>query len=175
MQSQGTLFEDNPDKIWKTPSDYGGYDPVGHLVLYARTRDSRRSVNHNYKVAFENLLKLSKELELPDNNELVYDWRARHWACGWVEYIMISPEAPEGIKVLGQEILDEINESGVLDPELYQEELWDAAAQYFDDLIASEKKDVVEQVRSEHGLGEDDEEDIYNEVLRHIIEVVLEE
>ena len=27
----------------------------------------------------------------------VYDFRAGHWACGWVEYILVRKDAPQSV------------------------------------------------------------------------------
>ena len=80
----------NLDK-WTTPKYYFGDDPVDDYLIYSRNRDSKIYENSNYERVLEDLKKLDEK------GEYVYDWRANHWACGWIEYIMIKPDAPDTI------------------------------------------------------------------------------
>jgi len=152
-----TLFEDYAERIWKTPSDYGGHDPVGELTLLARHRDSSRMENHNYTRALAALQEKCAELSLPANNELAYDWRAGHWAVGWVEYIMISPEAPVEIKMLGEDLLGEIAANGLIDHEVYYEQQWEDADELYRSLSEEEVADIEVQVREENNDIADEE------------------
>jgi len=88
------------DKLerWTTPQDYCGFNPVGHFLLYSRNRDSSILENCNYSAIMRELLAVASSEPEPESGEnWVYDFRASHWAVGWVEYILIRPDAPKSV------------------------------------------------------------------------------
>lgn len=101
------------DYKWNTPDSYGGYDPVGDIVIRTQSRDSSLLEQSNYQAIFAHLVDFSKQFGEPiDTGELdatgnlewrdwVYDFRAGHWGCGWVETLLVRPDAP-------QKLLDEV-------------------------------------------------------------------
>lgn len=166
-----TLFEDYKDRLWNTPRDYAGHNPVGELVVAMRTRDSGLREDYSYRVARENLFNKSGELGLKDE-EAVYDWRARHWAFGWVEYLMLKPTAPVDLMSMSNEILDEVKEHGVLDYEGYYEELRDLAEQQLGELDEDDVQAIKDELRSTHPESETDMENL---MIDHVIEYFIAE
>ena len=77
---------------WETPDSYGGFNPVGDIVVYSQNRDSSILDESNYEQIFKHLKETIKNLDSPiyieddERSEFdwVYDFRAGHWACGWV-------------------------------------------------------------------------------------------
>ena len=169
--SKDTLFEDHKDRLWKTPRDYAGHNPVGELVVAMRTRDSGLGEDYTYRVARENLFRKSTELGLPDE-ESVYDWRARHWAFGWVEYLMLKPTAPADLLLMSSEILGEVADNGVLDYEGYYEEVRDLAEQQLAEMDEEEILEIKKELRSAHPGYDESENDL---VIDHIIEFYITE
>lgn len=104
--------------IWETPPDYAGFDPVGHILVASQHRDSDALTRSNYRCAFARLIKaagLENHID-PDVAEApVYDWRAGHWAVGWVEYLMVRPDAPQAVLDEAQAIADELADYPALD------------------------------------------------------------
>ena len=116
------------DRKWTTPDSYYGFNPVGDFFIYSRNRDSDELDNSNYERIFEDLKKIAAELPEPietdkfesgDIGSWVYDFSANHWACGWVEYILIRQDAPEAILQAAGEII-----CGLADYPVYDESDW---------------------------------------------------
>lgn len=68
-------------------SNFIGYKPMGY-VIYVRNRDSSILENVNFDGV---LLALGGECE---HVEIV---RHNHWACGWIEYIVVNKQAPTAL------------------------------------------------------------------------------
>ena len=70
-----------------------------------------------------------KELEGPEYVEddedsaldWVYDFRASHWAVGWVEHIMVRDDAPESVISTAADIIAAIEDYPVYDESHYSE------------------------------------------------------
>lgn len=84
-------FELEPAHLLPGLSDYVGWmcGPVG------RTRDSDALERSNWEVVTADLLALAREL--PDGRETVEIHRFGHWAVGWIEEVVISPDAPDAL------------------------------------------------------------------------------
>lgn len=95
------VFEKYPERIWSTPAYYGGHDPVGELVVATKSRDSDQSAEDNFDAAFEKLKVLNGDSETLED-DIIYIHRTRHWAVGWIEYLMLKKEA----SALAQESVD---------------------------------------------------------------------
>ena len=114
---------------WNTPDSYAGFNPVGHIVVYSQTRDSSIMERSNYERIFQDLKETIKELEGPEYVEddedsaldWVYDFRASHWAVGWVEHIMVRDDAPESVISTAADIIAAIEDYPVYDESHYSE------------------------------------------------------
>jgi len=127
---------------WTTPDDYAGFNPLGDYVLYAHNRDSGLLSEVNYKELEREFMAMSKPYrEDHAQDDLVYTFRASHWACGWVDYLMISKKAPENIINQANESLNALADYPVVDDEAFSEAEYDAILKYWDDLTDDEKKE----------------------------------
>jgi hypothetical protein len=143
---------------WTHPRDYGGFSPEGDFGVYSQHRDSNALTRSNYECIFRDLKEFAKKfLEPEDNPDIesgdigswVYDFRAGHWAVGWVEYILIRQDAPQEIIDKGDEILAEISDYLVYDESHYYELEWDEATEYWGSLPIDERVDLCK----EHNLS----------------------
>lgn len=134
------------ERKWEHPDSYGGFSPVGDYVVLSRTRDSDPLENSNYEVALDSLCGLAEKYPMPKKIDFsddrnverwrwdpdkgedvpirsertygwVYDFRASHWACGWVETILVRDDAPEEILQAAGEIVASLEDYPVLDEE----------------------------------------------------------
>ena len=143
--------------IWEHPSDYGGFSPDGDYLIYGRTRDSSILENSNYELIFEQLRALSSILETDKDEPFAYDFRASHWACGWVEYILIKQDSPDRLQVLAYEILGALSDYPCLSDEHYSEKQYDAIHDYWQDCGTREKMEYcidagVSKFAFRHGM-----------------------
>jgi hypothetical protein len=120
---------------WRRPRDYGGFSPDGDYLIYSRHRDSSLLDNHNYETLYQMLdaAPFDDGGFSPDGRDrpppiaTAYDWRARHWACGWVEYLMVPARAPAALWIAAAEILQALAAYPILDEDAYSEKEWMAA------------------------------------------------
>lgn len=134
-----------PLTIWTTPDSYAGFNPEGHIVVVTRTRDSDALDRSNWQAARERLAKAAGLDTIPadDSAQPVYDWRASHWACGWIEYLMVRPDAPEAVLAEAQAIADELADYPILDEDAFSELEWQECADYWASLPVRERADMI--------------------------------
>ncbi len=141
--------------IWETPSDYFGYDPVGHILVASQHRDSDALTRSNYRVAMRRLRKVAglEEYIDPDVPDApVYDWRASHRAVGWVEYLMVRPDAPEAVRAEAQAIADELADYPVLDEDDWSELEYTDAAEYWEACSVRHRAEMIRESGSTASL-----------------------
>ena len=50
---------------WETPDYYGGFNPIGDIVVYSQNRDSTILEQSNYEQIFKHLKETIKDLDRP--------------------------------------------------------------------------------------------------------------
>ena len=109
---------------WERPSDYGGHSPDGDYLICGRNRDSDCLANSNYTRIFQDLEKLNPDdWDGSDHDEFppCYDFRAGHWAAGWVEYVIVKKNAPDSMIIAAAKIVAELSDYPVYDEDHYFE------------------------------------------------------
>ena len=91
------------------------------IVVITRTRDSDLLETSNWHYCL-------KKFNMVDNLDKidVAIERAGHWACGWLEYLVISPDNAEFI-ALSQDIDKRLKDYPVLDDDDYSNRQWEEA------------------------------------------------
>jgi len=132
---------DNDAFHWEHPSDYWGHSPDGDYVLYSRSRDSEILHNTNYELILQELLDISD----PDKEEMeaygdcVYDFRANHWAVGWVEYIILRYNSPDVVIIRAAEIVEALEDYPVVDEMAYSDAQTEAMNDYWTQASLSDR------------------------------------
>ena len=132
---------------WETPDSYGGFNPVGDIVVYSRNRDSSILEESNYEQIFKHLKETIKNLDSPiyieddERSEFdwVYDFRARHWACGWVEYILVRKDAPQSVIDAAVEVIEGIEDYCIFDETHYSEMQCDATETFWQECSTEDR------------------------------------
>lgn len=143
------------EAAWTQPDNYGGFSPEGHFVIATRTRDSDVLTDSNWSFAGR-LLAESAGLESIQAYQEgqpfppVYDWRAGHWACGWIEYLMVSPDAPESVLQCAADILDSLAGYPVLDDDDFSEREQAARDDFWQSCDIRERADYIRKA-NEYG------------------------
>ena len=144
--------------IWETPSDYFGFDPVGDIGVAAQNRDSDALSRSNYRVAMARLLKAAGQSpeaigdwdgDDMDARPAVYDWRAGHWAVGWVEYLMVRSDAPQAVLGEAQAIADALEDYPALDEDAWSELEYEEAGDFWASLSVRERADYIKDYAPE--------------------------
>lgn len=134
---------------WEHPSSYGGFSPDGHFVIATRTRDSDVLTESNWVTAGKMLCEAAGLDSVPaycerDPFPPVYDWRAGHWGCGWIEYLMVAPDAPEVVLQCAADILDSLSDYPILDESDFSEREEQARCERWKDADIRERLDYIE-------------------------------
>ncbi len=149
------MYESDTLHRWTHPDSYGGHDPIGDYQLCGQSRDSDALERSNYKRIFEDLLKKAVELGQPEDTETdyredepkqwVYDFRANHWAVGWVDQVIIRKEAPEALIHFAEEIRDAIDSYPVYDEEHFSELEVEEAENYWGSMPVKERYELIKE------------------------------
>ena len=99
-------------ELWKHPENYYGERWDGFYVFLSQTRDSEALTRSNFECGL-GLIKNVGEQGIAVAHE-------RHWACGWVETILIPQENTEALEV-AQKILDKLDCYPIINEEHYYE------------------------------------------------------
>ena len=125
---------------WEHPSDYGGFSPDGDFIIASVHRDSTLLERCNWESWQEFQNEMNAKHEARDNPDLVsgedttyvYEFRASHWAVGWVDYMLIRRDAPDEIQAKAYEMLGALADYPILDEEKFSnmeheeaQELWE--------------------------------------------------
>lgn len=126
---------------WEHPSNYGGFSPDGDYLVYSRNRDSSILENSNYEIILSELKEAESNLENNTDKPFVYDFRANHWGCGWVEYILISKNSPDSLQALVAEIIGALQDYPIYSESDYSEKQYEAICEYWENMSISERVD----------------------------------
>jgi hypothetical protein len=130
-----TPIEHLEEHVWEHPENYGGFSPDGDYLVLARTRNSSTIDESNWTVALRSLRALETTLpefapeeeertswgDISPRNGWVYTWGARHWACGYIDHLMVRNDAPDEIKEAAGEIICSIASYPILDDDHHSE------------------------------------------------------
>ena len=95
-------------ELWTRPNNYLGQTWEGYYVFLSQTRDSDALTRSNFECGLKQVgsgIAVSHE---------------RHWACGWIETILIPKENTEALKI-ADDILWSLADYPVLDEEHYSQ------------------------------------------------------
>jgi hypothetical protein len=99
-------------ELWTRPSNYLGASWDGYYVFLSQTRDSDTLTRSNFECALE-------QVGGRNDYALVIPYE-KHWACGWVETILIHKTNTRALDI-AQQILDKLEDYPVLNEEHYSE------------------------------------------------------
>ena len=144
-------------ETWTSPSDYFGFDPIGDYPICGQSRDSDVLERSNYECIFQALTDKAIELECQDNgingegddSDMVYDYRASHWAVGWVETVLICQNAPQALLDYAIEIRNALSDYPVFDESHYCELEYQESQDYWESMAVSERVEIIQQYGSD--------------------------
>ena len=129
---------------WKRPDNYIGPDYEGYYILAGTNRDSGCLNRSNFQVITERLKVENLDIiDLTDNPSPV-NVRHTHWACGWIELILIHKDDKESMKI-ANEIEENLDNYPVLDEDHFSEMEWTELREYWDNLPTSERVELCQK------------------------------
>ena len=141
---------------WTNPDSYMGFNPVDDYVICGQSRDSDALERSNYQRIFEDLIAKAESLNCQndgidgegDQSNMVYDFRANHWAVGWVETVLICGNAPQELTDYAESIGDALADYPVYDEDHYSELEWTESQEYWEGLQVSERVEIIQDCAS---------------------------
>jgi len=137
---------------WEHPDSYGGHSPVGDYLVATLSRDCNTVRQSNYAV-MKRIIKNAGGEVLTDYDETnphtPYDFRAGHWACGWVEYIIVPRTADSKILEAVANALCALADYPVLDDGHHSELQRETAANYWQSMSIRNRIDAIKYNTSE--------------------------
>lgn len=132
--------------LWEVPDNYAGFSPDGDCVLYTRTRDSDSLTESNWDYMIAALSPVFIDDGNPPRTR-AYIWRASHWACGWIEYMMVPPDCDK--LATANAIAESLASHPVLDDDDYSQREYDAVQEYWQSLSVRERVEYCKTSRYE--------------------------
>ena len=129
------------DAQWTHPDSYGGHSPDGAVILAVVTRDSDAMERSNWIAIRRDLEKLTTVNTdyQEDQPNAPYDFRAGHWACGWVEYLIIPSTASLKVLEFAGDVLCALSDYPVYDESHYSDLEWNEVAEYWERASISDR------------------------------------
>ena len=103
--------------MWEHPSNYYGETWEGFYVFLSQTRDSDALTRSNFECA----------LKLVGGGVAVS--HERHWACGWIETILIPEENYDAL-LKADKIMQKLEDYPVVDEDHYSQLEYDEEQEY---------------------------------------------
>lgn len=143
------------DYVWKHPRDYGGFSPDGDYVIVTKTRDSDALERSNWECivrdmgaeAWDAPMYSDEFAEAWRTRPNVYHWRARHWACGWVEYMTVRSDAPDNVLRDAGKIVSALADYPIYSEDHFSELEYTEACDAWAQLSVAERVDLCRGAR----------------------------
>lgn len=121
--------------LWERPKHYFGPDWPEYYEIAGRNRDSDLLTDSNWSVFVRELEKIDRERKKASGKDSRKKfWQvvsAGHWACGWVETLMLHQDAPEEYCALIRDLYGDMAHYPVLDEEDFYRRQFDAAEDFW--------------------------------------------
>lgn len=123
-------------KKWQDTGSYMGADLSDWYILVSRTRDSFSLENSNYESILRDLkAKRFKAAESEDSTGGYLACNFGHWACGWIEAIMIHKDSSDSLLEWADQVRAGLDDYPVYDEEDFSEREFNMAYEYIRDYV----------------------------------------
>lgn len=147
--------------IWESPGSYAGYDPVGHILVVSKHRDSDALSRSNWDEAYKRIAKAADVKSLhdvadlyeggwptgrrlnPDQMPYAYTFSASHCLVGWVEYMLVRPDSPLELVEEAQAIADDLASYPALNEDAWSELEWNEAQDYWASMSLRDRLEII--------------------------------
>lgn len=128
---------------WEEPDYYAGFSPDGDYVVLAQSAAGDLLEQVNFQCA-SNQLCIEPIGESFDDRPETYTFRASHFACGWIEYLMVRRDASAKVIDVAEEIVCALAEHPVLDDMAYFDAESEAVSVLWDEMDLRERIQLCE-------------------------------
>lgn len=121
---------------WDSLENFAGEIPDKNLlVLLTRNRDSDLLTESNWETVLEHLGGESDSVQII---------RHGHWACGWIEYLMIDSSDKEMV-ALAESVEKALSDYPVWDEDDFSRREWEYACKYWEQASIKERVAIIQQ------------------------------
>jgi hypothetical protein len=113
-------------------ANFIGQVPQGYCI-YSQNRDSSILERTNFTVILEQLGGEGEHVEVVKHS---------HWACGWIEYIIVDKQAPNSLLDTCVDILRALSDYPVMSDERYSDAQYEAIHEHWENLRMRERIDL---------------------------------
>jgi len=149
------MYESKTLPRWTHPDSYMGHDPIGDYCICGRSRDSDALEESNHRRIFQDMLAKAIELGQAEGSEIdyhedddkqwVYDFRAHHWAVGWVEQVILRKTAPEKLIQFAEKIRERLDGYPVYDEEDFSNLETEQCEGYWNQCSVKERYRIIKE------------------------------
>ena len=148
--------------LWKKPTSYAGFNPVGDYLIAGQHRESEIVTQHNYSEIFQACKTvvdaLPEALRVPEaslakqfagfgvsdtdtcREGWFYEWEASCSMVGWHRYLMLRHDAPDVLKNKVEELLAALDAYPILNDDGYSDKVYNAIGEYWAQCSESERE-----------------------------------
>lgn len=152
--------------IWETPECYFGYNPEGHILVLTTYRDADALQRTNWDAAAKRLLKAANmdavghldhgasmwSAPCPDRAPVVYQWSASSSLIGWIQYLMVRPDAPAAVIAEAQSIADDLAAYPALDEDAWSNLEYEETSNWWAEMSPRHRAEVIRDSGSSASL-----------------------
>ena len=128
---------------WTYPKDYFGIDPQGYSILVAQNRDSNALTRSNFETISKEMKCINWDNDSMNSAPNVINIRQGHWACGWLELLLVKNNTKAYKKAL--EIEKQLDEYPVFDESHWSQLEWDEMADYWAGMDLQDRIDLCKE------------------------------
>lgn len=144
--------------IWSRPDHYAGYNPEGHILVVATHRDADALQRTNWDAAATRLLEAAGMESVgtldsekggfwnapdPSTAPMVYQWSASSSLIGWIQYLMVRPDAPQAVIDEAQAIADDLAAYPALDEDAWSQLEYEETSNYWAEMSPRDRAIVI--------------------------------
>jgi hypothetical protein len=153
-------------KPWQDnrPDSYVGRQWDGYVPFLFLTGQSDLVEQHNYKVIKDELSDYMSDVVRvdEDKNEFMAleEAKCKHWACGFLDYLLLSQDAPEDLVIKVADIISALEDYHIYYEEGFYQFEEEKIAEAWENMSVRDRKDILVKAKFEQKdiekLSEDD-------------------
>ncbi len=120
---------------------YGEFKELDYLCVAVRNRDATLLEAHNFSVQAKRCGFEYSESVVMGHHRHVRIVRFNHWACGWIDYLMVKPDTLRCRKYIDMMEID--GDGCVYDEDAYCNKEWEAVQEFWESLGTGERMDYL--------------------------------
>ena len=142
-------------KPWQDnrPDSYIGRQWDGYVPFLFLTGQSDLVEQHNYKVIKDELSKYMSNVVRVDEDKNKFmaleEAKCKHWACGFLDYLLLSQDAPEDLVIKVADIISALEDYPIYDEDGFYQFEEEKIAEAWENMSVRDRKDILVKAKFE--------------------------